>query len=77
MTKDKASTGFTVIIVEEVAEALAGEGREITGDRGGVFIETNILAHDGSRAGDYFMKNWLNGQLWRCRAGEYLQPSGC
>ena len=42
--KDKVSTGFTVIMVEEMTEALAGERQGITGDLGGVLIETSTLA---------------------------------
>ena len=39
--RDKTSTSFTVIIVEKVVKAPVGEGRGITGSRGGVFIDTS------------------------------------
>jgi len=44
VAEDKASTSFTVITVEEIAEALAEERRGIVDDRGGAFIKTNTLA---------------------------------
>ena len=42
--EDKTSTGFTIIMVEEMTEALVGERRGTAGDREGVFIETSTPA---------------------------------